>query len=109
MINSEQAFDMLPYVVDIYEKLDIESYRRKTIAKYKGKKNIDQQKVGLDVLLYIVKNSSKVKEEFFTVVAIADKKAVEEIKEQSLAKTISTFKEIFTDKELMDFFKTAMQ
>lgn len=109
MINSEQAFDMLPYAVEIYEKLDIESYRRKSITKHKGKKDIDTEKVGLDVLLYIVKNSGKVKEEFFNVVAIADKKAVEEVKQQSLAKTVATFKAIFTDKELMDFFKTAMQ
>lgn len=109
MIKSEQAFDMLPYVVEIYEKLDIESYRRKSIAKHKKTKNVDLQKVGLDVLLYIIKNSNKVKEEFFTVVAIADEKSVEEIKAQSLVKTITTFKEVFTDKELMDFFKTAMQ
>ncbi|MEK3855936.1 hypothetical protein [Cytobacillus sp. FSL H8-0458] len=109
MIKSEQAFDMLPHVVEIYEKLDIESYRRKSIAKHKKAKNVDLQKVGLDVLLYIIKNSSKVKEEFFTVVAIADEKSVDEIKAQSLVKTITTFKEVFTDKELMDFFKTAMQ
>jgi hypothetical protein len=109
MINSEQAFDMLPYIVDIYEKLDIESYRRKSIAKNKKKNDVDLQKVGLDVLMFIVKNSSKVKEEFFTVVAIADGKTVEEVKGQSLVKTISTFKGIFTDQELMSFFKTAMQ
>lgn len=109
MINSEQAFDMLPHVVEIYEKLDIESYRRKAIAKTKGNKEVDLKKVGLEVFLYIIKNSTKVKEEFFSVVAIVDKKTAEEIKNQPLAKTISTFKSIFTDKELMDFFKTAMQ
>lgn len=109
MINSEQAFDMLPHVVDIYEKLDMDSYRRKMVLKYKDKENVDANKVGLEVTFYIVRNSSKVKEEFFSVVAIAEKKSVEEVKAQSLAKTISTFKNVFTDKELMDFFKTAMQ
>jgi hypothetical protein len=109
MINSEQAFDLLPHVVDIYEKLDMDAYRRKMVLKYKDKENVDTDKVGLEVILYIVKNSQKVKEEFFSVVAIAEQKSVEEVKAQSLAKTISTFKDVFTDKELMDFFKTAMQ
>ena len=109
MINSEQAFDMLPHVVDIYEKLDMDAYRRKMILKYKDKKNVDANKVGLEVTFYIVKNSGKVKEEFFSVVAIAERKTVDEVKAQSLAKTISTFKNVFTDKELMDFFSEAMQ
>jgi hypothetical protein len=109
MINSEQAFDLLPHIVDIYEKLDMDAYRRKMVLKYKDKENVDTDKVGLEVILYIVRNSQKVKDEFFSVVAIAEQKTVEEVKAQSLAKTISTFKDVFTDKELMDFFKTAMQ
>jgi hypothetical protein len=108
VISSEQAFDMLPYVAEMYEKLDIESYRKKSIAKNKGKNDVDLEKVGLDVLLYVVKNLGKVKEEFFAVAAIADNKPVAEIKAQSITKTISTFKDVFTDKELMSFFKTAM-
>ncbi|MBO0962494.1 hypothetical protein J1P26_22630 [Neobacillus sp. MM2021_6] len=109
MINSEQAFDMLPHVVEIYEKLDMDAYRRKMVLKYKDKDKVDADKVGLEVILFIVKNSRKAKEEFFSVVAIAEQKTLEEVKAQSLAKTISTFKNVFTDKELMDFFKTAMQ
>ncbi|WP_342432608.1 hypothetical protein [Neobacillus sp. FSL H8-0543] len=109
MINSEQAFDMLPDMVNIFEKLDIENYRKESLAKYQGEENVDYKKVGLEVIFYIIKNSGKVKDEFFSVVSIAEGKEVEEIKKQSLAKTITTFKEILTDKELMGFFKTAMQ
>lgn len=109
MINTEQAFDMLPHVIEIYEKLDLDNYRKSLMEKHKGQKEIDTNEVGLSVILYIVKNSTKVKEEFFTIVAIADNKTVEEIKSQSLILTAKTFKEIFSDPELMDFFKTAMQ
>lgn len=108
MINSEQAFDMLPHMAIIFEKLDIEGYRKKSLAKYKNKDNVDYKKIGLEVVLYIVKNSNKVKEEFFSIVSIADNKSIDEVKSQSLTKTITTFKEIVTDKDLMGFFKTAM-
>jgi hypothetical protein len=109
MINSEQAFDMLPYMIMIFEKLDIEKYRQDNITKYQGKKDIDFKKVGLEVVFHIIKNSGKVKEEVFSIIAIAERKDIHEIKSQSLVKTLSTFKELLTDKELMSFFKIAMQ
>jgi 2,4-dienoyl-CoA reductase-like NADH-dependent reductase (Old Yellow Enzyme family) len=103
-MNSEKVFDMLPYVAEIFEKIDIINY----INKSKGKEK-DQEKAGMQMIIYIVKNSAKVKEEFFNVVAIAEEKTVEEVKKQGLASTIKTFKEIFSDPELMDFFKQAIQ
>lgn len=103
-MNSEKAFDMLPYVAEIFEKIDILNYINKIRAKEK-----DQEKAGMQMILYIVKNSSKVKEEFFNVVAIAEEKTVEEVKKQGLAATIKAFKDIFSDPELMDFFKQAIQ
>ncbi|MGO4887066.1 hypothetical protein ACJ2A9_04850 [Anaerobacillus sp. MEB173] len=108
-VNTEQAFDMLPYAVELYEKLDIEAYRKKLATKYKNKKNVDVTKVGIEVIMYIVKNSMKVKEEFFQIVAIAENKSIDEVKAQSPIKTAMTFKEIFSDEELMAFFKAAMQ
>ncbi len=108
MINSNQAFDMLPFMVDIYDKLKIDSYRKNLIEKTKGK-TVDKKELGIDLVKYIVKNSKNVKEEFFNIVAIAEEKTIEEIKSQSLVKTIKTFNEIFTDPDLTDFFKSAMQ
>lgn len=108
MLTSEQAFDMLPYVVDVYEKLDIDNYRKQMTEKYQGKV-VDKLAVGLEVFKHIVKNSGKVKEEVFGVVAIAEGKSVEEIKKQSFAKTIVALKSIFSDKDTIDFFKQAVQ
>jgi uncharacterized protein YwgA len=108
-IDSEQAFDMLPYVADIYEKIDLDCYRKKISNENKGNTDIDQQQVGIDAIKYVLKNSSKVKEEFFNIVAIADLKSIEEVKKQSFIKTIQSIKNIFSDPELVDFFKQAMQ
>lgn len=108
MISSEQAFDMLPVVVDIFDKLELDDYRKELTAKNAGKQ-VDNVAIAIEVFKYIFKNSGKVKTEFFEIVAIFEGKPVEEIKRQSLAKTIITLKEIFTDKESMSFFKQAMQ
>jgi hypothetical protein len=107
-IDSEQAFDMLPYVTDIYEKIDLDGYRKKIADENKDKKDIDQQQVGIDAIKYVLKNSAKVKEEFFNIVAIAELKSIVEVKEQSFIKTIQSIKKIFSDPELVDFFKQAM-
>lgn len=107
-MNSEQAFDMLPYAVDIFDKLDIDGYRKEIAEKYKDKQS-DNMAVGIEVFRYIFKNAGKVKTEFFQIVAIAENKSLEEVKAQSLAKTIIAIKAVFSDKELVDFFRQAMQ
>lgn len=106
MINSEQAFDMLPCAVDIFEKLDIQSFILKNKIKDANPEDVKQK--GIELVKYIAKNSSKVKDEFFSIVAIADGKNVEEVKKQLFTKTIQTFIEIFSDQELINFFKSAM-
>ena len=107
MITSEQAYDMLPYAVDVYEKLDLDAYRKELTKENKDKKvsNLD---VGIQGLKYILKNSGKIKDEVFQIVAIADGKTLEEVKAQSIVSTLATFKAIFSDKDLVDFFKSAM-
>lgn len=104
MITTEKAYDMLPHMVDIFDKLEVKEYGTKRAKKVK-----DSKELGIDILKYVVKNSGKVKEEFFQVVAIAQDKTVEEVKKQGLMTTINTVKEIFKDDELMDFFKSAME
>lgn len=107
-ISSEQIFDMLPFVVDIYEKIDFDKHRKDLTKKYKGKKNIDYLEPAIDGAKIILKNSGKIKEEFFQVVAIAENKDPDEIKKQSFLKTLKTVKSIFSDPELVAFFKEAM-
>ncbi|MGJ9381809.1 hypothetical protein [Salipaludibacillus sp. CF4.18] len=106
-IDSEQAFDMLPYVAAIYDKVDFDGYRKNLV-----KKEIDTDdylSVAIDAAKHILKNSGKVKEEFFHIVSIAQKnKTPSEVRKQALSKTIGTIKKIFTDPELVDFFKQAM-
>lgn len=108
MITSEQAFDMLPFMVDIYDKLDINNYRKELNESLQGKE-VDKMEVGITVMKYILKNSSRVKEEFFNIVAISEGKPVEQVRQQSLLSTINAIKAIFSDKELMGFFKQAIQ
>lgn len=110
MITTEQAFDMLPTVVILYDKLDIDGYRNRLIEENKGKKkkDLDIKILGTDIIKYILKNSYKVKEEVFEVVAIFEGKEVKEIKAQSFIKTINTVKEIFSDKDAMELFKSAI-
>ncbi|HBV88316.1 MAG TPA: hypothetical protein DEF42_17125 [Desulfosporosinus sp.] len=108
MISTEKVFDMLPIVVDLYDKLDLDSYRKDIIEKNKDNKNVNKEMLGIDWFKYILKNSAKVKEEVFEIVSIFEDKPVEEVKAQSFGKTINTIKEIITDKETMSFFKQAV-
>lgn len=108
MITSEKVFDMLPTVVTLYDKLDIDSYRKK-LAKENIKKKLDSNDLGIEIFKYVLKNSSKVKEDFFEIVAIFEDKTVEDVKAQSFGKTINSIKEIFSDKETVGFFKGAIQ
>ena len=111
MINSEKAFDMLPYVSDIYEKIDMGKYianKKFEIAKNKNNDEVEIMGYGLDMFSYIMKQSPKIKDEFFQIVAIIEDKTLEEVKAQNLGETIGTIKALFEDIETMDFFKQAM-
>ena len=107
MISTEKAFDMLPSVVDLYDKLDIEAYRKKIAEENKGKP-LDQMTVGIDLFKFVLKNSGKVKQEVFEIVAVFEDKTVEEIKVQNFMITVNSLRSIFVDKEALSFFKSAM-
>ena len=108
MLNTEKVFDMLPVVVELYDKLDIAGYQKRIADQNKGKKNVNSEAIGVDLLIYILKNSAKIKEEIFEVVAIVEEKPVEEIKAQSFITTINAVKEIFQDEEAVSFLTQAM-
>lgn len=107
-ITTEQAFDMLPMVVSIYDKLEFKKYTEEVRAKNKNKKNVDATAVGLDIFMYIIRNCQKVKEEIFEIVSVIDHKTVEEVKNQNILITFQSFKRIFENEQLKDFFKQAM-
>lgn len=106
LLDSEQVFDMLPYAVDIFEKLEVQDFIKKN--KIRDAKDDEIKQKGIELVKYISKNCRKVKEEFFAIVAIAEGKTAEEIKKQPFTKTVTTFIEIFSDQELITFFKSAM-
>lgn len=111
MVSSEKAFDMLPYVSDIYEKIDMGKYianKKFEVAKNKNNDEVEIMGYGLDMFSYIMKQSPKIKDEFFQIVAIIEDKTLEEVKAQNLGETIGTIKVLFEDIETMDFFKQAM-
>lgn len=115
MISTEKAFDMLPYVSDIYEKVDIQKYilkKQSQITKAGKQKGQDRELkamgLGLDMFSYIMKQSPKIKEEVFQIVAILENKKIQDVKSQPFVQTIKTFKDLFSDKETIDFFKQAM-
>jgi len=108
IFSTEKAFDMLPMVTVMYEKLDIDGYRKKLKAESKGKKDISANVIGIDLFKYILKSSGKIKEEVFEIVSIAEDMTIEEVKAQTFTKTIKTMKDIFTDKDTTELFKSAI-
>lgn len=117
MISTEQAFDIIPQMCTIYEKVNVKAFIKDHKIKNKktGKKALDEVDedvemvtVGLDLFAYILKQLPRVKKEVFEIMASLEGITVEKAKKQPLTKTLSTFKELFTNKELVDFFKQAM-
>ena len=103
MITSEKVFDLLPYVCDMYDKLGIEKFAKGL------KKGTTQKEAGTKVVLHVLKNSGKIKEEIFNIVALLQGITVEEAKALGVIKSINILKELFADDEVMDFFKSAMK
>lgn len=109
-VSTEQVFDMLPHASDIYTNLNIKNYLKNNVFTAKKGENAENSKklAGADLIAYILKNSPKAKEAFFNIVAIFEGKSIEEVKKQSLFKTMATIKAIMNDKDLLDFFKASV-
>jgi len=111
MITTEKAFDLLPYVADIFEKLELESVldeKRKQAQKKQGKTEEKQRELGLSLIMHIVKNSQKCKGSFFPMLAILCDCTEEEAKQKPVPETITALRELLMDEELMGFFKSAV-
>lgn len=108
MVSTEKIYDMLPMVVELYDKLDLDKYIKKVQSENKNKKDINTKSVGIEIFKHILKNTPKVKIEVFEIVAIFEGKEIEEIKAQNFMLTINALKDLFSDKDATDFFKQAM-
>ncbi|MDD3741934.1 MAG: hypothetical protein PHH30_11925 [Bacteroidales bacterium] len=108
MLSTDKAFDILPHIVDVYEKLELDKYIKDKQKKYK-KNPVSQTQAGIDLFKYIFRNTSKIKSEIITIVAILQGKTEEEIAKQDFMQTIDEVKNLFMDKETMSFFKQAVQ
>lgn len=108
MITTSKAFDMLPSVVDLYDKLDIDGYRKTVVEASKGK-TLDQTTLGINLFKFVLKNSGKIKSEVFEIVSVFEEKPVEVVEEQNFIKTANSLREIFADKEAMELFGDAIR
>ena len=108
MLSTDKLLDILPYAVDIYEKIDIDKYVEEVNKKYK-KNPVSKEQAGIDLFKYVLKNSGKIKKEIITVVSIMQDKSYEETAAQNFLHTATALKEMFEDKEAISFFKSAMQ
>lgn len=113
VLSTEKAFDMLPSAIEIFEKLDLKSFYEKNEINVDGKSKDEieklQKDVGIKMIIYVTKNCSKIKEEVFKLLSIAQDKTIEDVKEQPFTETLKQFRDILSNKEAMSFFKLAMQ
>lgn len=114
MISTEKAFDMLPYVAELYEKLDIKTYLVKnsmTVSKDTPADEVSRirEAKGHELLVYLLKKAGSVKEEIFEIVAILEDTTADDIKARPFGETIKQLKTLLADTELMGFFKSAIQ
>ena len=104
MITTDKALDLVPYIVDIYDKLD------KDLLQDRSGSSKD---VGKKALVAILKNVNKFKPEIYGMVSVATDEPVDKIRYQSVVKTLLAFKaiynDIFKDPEMMDFFGDAVK
>jgi len=108
MLKTDIVYDALPMVVEIYEKLDVDGFRTKMTKENKGKE-IDNKALGIKLVMFILKSTPLIKEEVFEVVSVFEGLTVEEVKAQSIGKTIGSLKEILMDEEAIELFKSAVK
>jgi hypothetical protein len=100
MLETDKALDILPIMGNIVEKLEI-----KDLGQEK-----DSKKVGMEIFKKLLTKIKVVKPELYEILRIIDDtKTEEEIKKQSLGKTMSMFKAVTEDKELMGFIKQSFK
>lgn len=100
-MNAEKLFDMLPCFGEIIDKLGLED-----MVKNAPK---DMYQAGTKLIKEIMKNSRKVKAEFFEMIAIYKEMTTDEAKKLQPAEVIEAIQEIFKEAGVGDFFKSAIR
>ncbi len=101
MLTTEQAFDALPYVAEIYEKLELQKFYEEQRKKNKDAPN---EQLAQAVIMHIVKNSQKCRDSFFPLIAVLTGLTEEEARKQPVKDTVAVLRELFKD-ENWGFFK----
>lgn len=106
MITTDKALDLVPYMVDIYDKLD-NDLLDKTVRKGSN------TEVGKKVFVTILKNINKFKAEIYGMVAVVTDTTPDEVSKQNIVKTLKVFRDIYTDifqdPDMSDFFGSAVR
>lgn len=108
IITTEKAFDVLPFVGDIADKLKLADEVEKMTKKFNNNKT-GQMSAGIQLSTFVIRNIGKVKKEVFEILSIIDNKTTKEIREQDIQVTIKRVMELVTDAKLMELFKSAME
>ena len=111
MLSTEKAFEIVPYFSDIYEKLEVKKFieTNQITIKEDDDFKVMMLGIGLDIGNHILKNFGKIKDEIYIIVSIIDDIEVEEVKKQSFVKTLNTFKDLFKDKDTVDFLSSVVK
>jgi len=97
MIETDKALDIFPVLGNIIEKLDIKEL------------GTDGKKAGTKIFKTVLTKVPAIKKELYEIVNIISGTGTEEIKKQSFGKTITAFKQVTDDPDLMDFIKQAFK
>jgi hypothetical protein len=113
-ITGEQAFDMLPAMCRIFEKLDLTKIVMQVRQENKDNNIKKATKTTINdstnkVLKYVSKNIPKIKSEFFEIVGIAWNVSAEEAKKAGIGACMKVFFVILKDPDMTDFFGQAIQ
>lgn len=111
-ITTEQAIDMLPAMVEIYEKTKMNELIKESRKNFKAKEGVDSEDIIIDAMSEIGKKILKqapiLKKEIYEISAIAQNITPEEARNQSFAKNIVVVRSIIKDEEVMELFNLAM-
>lgn len=105
-LTTEKTLELMPTMIDIYDKLDMGEYIKKVRKENKG---ITNEKAAEKALKYIGRNTPKIIPEVIEVVAAVQGDSSDEVKKQSPIKTIKVFMDLLHDPEVSGFFDSATE
>lgn len=98
---------LMPYITSIASDDELLDAIKKKVDLPEDATRSDMIQVGVDkvntIAMYLLK---KKRQDIFGIIAVLNRKTVEEIAEQNFIKTMRDVLEIAKDKDLVDFFKS---